>query len=51
MHRRGRRRWVRARTTAPATRRGESEAPKRPVLGAGRGLGLRRGRLPQSLLE
>ena len=51
MHRRGRRRWVRARTTAPTPRRRDSEAPKRPVLGSGRGLGLRRGRLPQSLLD
>lgn len=51
MHRRGRRRWVRARTIAPVARREESETPKRPVLGSGRGLGLRRGRLPKSLLD
>jgi hypothetical protein len=50
MHR-GRRRWVKAQTNPAAPQRDEREAPTRPVLGSGRGLGLRRGRLPRSLLE
>jgi Cytidylate kinase-like family len=51
MRHRGRLRRVGGWPTTPAPRRGEREPTPGPVMGSGPGLGLRRGRLPASVLD